>query len=534
MEVYFVFRMARAGPFQVTTHPFFTTWFPGVTVGGWKEARMDTAEVTSVSGTSTEPVKGQWMCAFQEDDPIRVTNALPECKEILPNNIFVPGTRIEYFLKARYLSSADWFLLPDTAGAGCEEFEVLPTMRTYESNSGSGWCEIYEGSGLRPCVLVVDHFGQRGNWGERNSDRIVRHLRALNVPFDIFHKLGPASSQRNGIGRWPANPGQIGGPGTDKYNWGPGATVYQMLGYTHCILNAGDILTNSMSQYDSDIINTWLTLYTNSDTFRFFWLSGDQVLRWLYNQVPSGRSLLRNTLGVNYVNRNYAGFTGDYTYCLPVNLAAGGRLASCDRQYVVRMNGCSRTFTVIDVYGSVATAKAERTYDSQPTPSIASISNAVYVVGGSNYKTLSEGYDNCLIRTDASLGPLACGEDDFLAQWMACVLSWASYPVGVENGGLVPPAAVTSLGHAFPNPMNPTARIDFTVARSGKVCLRIFDLSGRVVRTLVDEIKQARLKPYEVMWDGTNDRGETVSSGVFFYQLEAPGYRSAKKIVIVQ
>jgi len=50
----------------------------------------------------------------------------------------------------------------------------------------------------------------------------------------------------------------------------------------------------------------------------------------------------------------------------------------------------------------------------------------------------------------------------------------------------------------------------------------------------VAETREARREPYEVSWDGTDDRGERVSSGVFFYQLETSGYRSAKKIVIVQ
>jgi flagellar hook assembly protein FlgD len=82
--------------------------------------------------------------------------------------------------------------------------------------------------------------------------------------------------------------------------------------------------------------------------------------------------------------------------------------------------------------------------------------------------------------------------------------------------------------------MNPTAKIVYTVGKSGRVWLRVFDASGRVIRTLVDQYLDARDKPYEVIWDGTNDRGQRVSSGVFLYQLEAAGYRSAKKIVILR
>jgi len=536
MEVYFVFRMARVGPFQATTHPFFTTWFPGVTGGAWKEARMDTAEVTSVSGNSTEVVKGSWMCAFEENDPVRIANALPECKEVLPNNVFECGTRIEYFLKARYIGSSDWFLLPDTTGARYEEFEILPTLRT--GSPGSGWCGSYETSVKWPCLLVADHFARRGNGGETNSDRIIRALRALNVPFDIFHKLGPASDQRNGIGRWAANSGQIGELGTDKYNWGPGATFGQFLAYKSCLLNAGDIYNYSMYPQDASMINNWL-IYSDEETHRFFWVSGDQVLRCLYNDVSAGRALLRNILGVTYSTekRNYSVFTGDYTYCLPLNFSAGGRLSECTNQYVVRMNGCSRAFNVLDVYSSVDSARVERVYDSQQTPAIACKSNSV--LGANrypNYKTLAEGYDNCLIRSDASLGPLACGDDSFLTQWIGCVLAWGSVPEWIIGGieTTTPPVMVTSLGQAFPNPMNPAAKISFSVAKSGKVSLRIFDVSGRLVRTLVDENKLASPKPYEIIWDGTNDQGETVSSGVFFYQLETAGFRSAKKIVILR
>jgi hypothetical protein len=45
---------------------------------------------------------------------------------------------------------------------------------------------------------------------------------------------------------------------------------------------------------------------------------------------------------------------------------------------------------------------------------------------------------------------------------------------------------------------------------------------------------KARSAPYEIVWDGKNDRGEAAASGVFFYQLEAPGYGHAKKIVILR
>ena len=537
MEVYFVFRMAKVGPRQPMTHAFFTTWFPYITRGGWFEARMDTSEYTGPSGTSTVPYPGTWMAAFHEQDLTAVANALPEGTEILPNNIFVPGTRIEYFLKARYSDSTTWFLLPDTTGGTCEEFEILPMM----SDDGAG--------GLRwPCLIVADHFGQKGNWNERNSDRIARHLKANNVNFDIYNRLGPSSDLRNGIGRWGANPGQIGGPGTPKYNCGPGATLLQMLAYTHCILNAGNVYSYSMYQTDVTMIDNWLRLYSNSYTPRFFWLSGDQVVRELNRRTPWGKNFLNNTLCATYVNFSYAEQNNDFTFCLPINGVAGGRIATGNPEsYVVRSNGCprGRGLTVIGVSAaSGCGGVAEIEYDSRPTKRYAAVSDSVYMPGSATYfKTFTEGYDFCLIRTNASQGPLACGSDSFMTSWFGTILAWGNYDtllqcpgpdVGIPQEPVAALAFVTSLGQNFPNPMNPTAKITYTVGKPGTVCLRVFDASGRVIRTLINENKTARREPYEVIWDGTNDRGERVSSGVFFYQLEAVGYKSAKKIVILR
>jgi hypothetical protein len=415
-EVYFVFRMAKVGPGQDATHAFFTTWFPSVESGMWREVRMDTAEVTDASGTSTEPVPGHWMCAFHESDPVRIGNALPECSEILPNNLFVPGTRIEYFLKAKYTGSGDYFFLPDTSGCRYEEFEILPMMR----HLINGWTEW-------PCLLVVDHFGQRGNWGERNSDRIARHLEANGVEFDIFNRLGPSSDLRNGIGRWAANVGQIGGPGTDKYNWGPGATMSQLIGYEHCILNAGNIYGRSIYRADTDLLTSWLVYFSGSDRRRTLWLSGDQICRELNRRGPWGPQFLNTVLCATYLNWSYSDVYGDFTYCLPMNGLAGN-ITCTPKDFYVRTNGCPRKLSEIGVSSvSGCNAVGEIEYNSafDGTAQLAGVSNAVF--GAGNYRTFTEGYDFCLIRTDDSQGPLSCGPDSFLTAWMGSLLDWMGH-----------------------------------------------------------------------------------------------------------
>ena len=80
--------------------------------------------------------------------------------------------------------------------------------------------------------------------------------------------------------------------------------------------------------------------------------------------------------------------------------------------------------------------------------------------------------------------------------------------------------------------MNPSAKITYTIGLPGQVKLRIFDVRGRVVRTLVDESKG--VGEHVVEWDGRDDQGRSVSSGVFTYRLEAPGFGGSKKIVILR
>jgi flagellar hook assembly protein FlgD len=82
--------------------------------------------------------------------------------------------------------------------------------------------------------------------------------------------------------------------------------------------------------------------------------------------------------------------------------------------------------------------------------------------------------------------------------------------------------------------MNPMATIKYSIRESGRVTLRIYDVAGRIIRELVNEEKQASLTPYSVVWNGTDDSGRRVASGVYFCRMEAKNYVSAMKIVILR
>jgi hypothetical protein len=85
----------------------------------------------------------------------------------------------------------------------------------------------------------------------------------------------------------------------------------------------------------------------------------------------------------------------------------------------------------------------------------------------------------------------------------------------------------------YPNPFNPSTSIEFTVRDRTRVSVKVFDVAGRLVRTLVEDDRAAG-SVHRVTWDGRNDTGESVSSGVYFYRLVANDFTQTKKMVLLK
>jgi hypothetical protein len=83
-----------------------------------------------------------------------------------------------------------------------------------------------------------------------------------------------------------------------------------------------------------------------------------------------------------------------------------------------------------------------------------------------------------------------------------------------------------------PNPFNPSTAIAFDVPKRAKVKLVIYDVSGRLVRKLVDrEVEPGRKS---VSWDGRDFSGRNVASGIYFYRLETPTFSESKKMILLR
>jgi hypothetical protein len=104
--------------------------------------------------------------------------------------------------------------------------------------------------------------------------------------------------------------------------------------------------------------------------------------------------------------------------------------------------------------------------------------------------------------------------------------------IDTHEGGAPPPPLSTVLHQNRPNPFNPSTIIQYELAQPGHVTVKIYDVSGALVRTLEDRDRQPGR--YEIGWTTEDDRGSRVSSGVYFYRMETRGFTQTRKLVILK
>ncbi len=105
--------------------------------------------------------------------------------------------------------------------------------------------------------------------------------------------------------------------------------------------------------------------------------------------------------------------------------------------------------------------------------------------------------------------------------------------VGEHEDELPKPPTATALHQNYPNPFNPSTIIRYDIAAPGTVELKIYDARGTLVKTLLQEHRDPGR--YEIGWDGTNNTGLRVASGIYFYRLRTgTGFTKTRKIILLR
>ena len=89
-----------------------------------------------------------------------------------------------------------------------------------------------------------------------------------------------------------------------------------------------------------------------------------------------------------------------------------------------------------------------------------------------------------------------------------------------------------ALHQNYPNPFNPETNISYDLPEDGFVSIAIYDMRGGLVKTLVDDVQASGYRT--IKWDGTNDHGQKVSTGLYLYRIEAEGFTDTKKMAFLK
>ena len=89
-----------------------------------------------------------------------------------------------------------------------------------------------------------------------------------------------------------------------------------------------------------------------------------------------------------------------------------------------------------------------------------------------------------------------------------------------------------ALHQNYPNPFNPITSLRYDLPENSMVTITIYDMLGREVRTIMNEVQDAGYK--SIIWNATNDYGQTVSAGIYLYQIKTEGFVQTKKMILLK
>ena len=286
------------------------------------------------------------------------------------------------------------------------------------------------------------------------------------------------------------------------------------------------------------------------------WLSGNGMPFLLDNaNRPSAQTLLQAFAGAQVLFNGLAyrdpGVAGDSSFCVRLDPSAGRDFPTSGASYgSLRGNGCP-TLLAFTVLGTIQDGVGNMDYINQDGGEIAtqyaSVSNDQFApTNAANYGVVIDSWSLHYLRTtpDGWTGD-DCGTDSTaigvrvndVFNWFQTTTS-ACDPANVivSTPGTDPTSitpARTMLMQNTPNPFNPRTTVRYQLADKAHVKLVIFDVSGKVVRTLVDGVQSPNT--YAVSWDGISEAGTKVASGVYWARMTTSlGFNASTKMVVLK
>ncbi|MEJ2720426.1 MAG: T9SS type A sorting domain-containing protein, partial [bacterium] len=486
---------------------------------GWQQFRCDPA-FTSAGGSVSDRFCGDLM----DVAPLHVLED--------PGNsgVFVPGHVVRYFLGAKNAAN-QWSYFHRTfssghalytmEGQGGSESTTNLAVATAEAMEFS----ILPDAGLLPGdegdILFVDDADDRGGPAQLYFDWAFDAMGILDR-VDRFDVLGPSSQVGNSLAsRVKSYQAQLIGD-TDE--------IYQKILWNSSDLSAGLVCDGSPpnggsgpdKSLDWTALKFFMDFHPNNPGCYF---AGDDLAQeW-------------NTLA----HPDAVGFRGTYmSYLLtngnhakpPTNLPVSPKVYQNTGQPIgpaimTAYGGCPaiNDFDVMAPGGPACAINSS--YNVMDGPYGGVMRQASPNLNGTTARVVLSGFAFNFIRDDvpAVPGDRSVHLHDIIT-WFQNVIP---DPIGVD-----PIAFENKLGDAYPNPFNPTTTIKYSIKENAHVSLKVYNVAGQLVRTLVDEMQAPTETGFTKEWNGMNDQGQPVSSGVYFYKLVTKNFSQTKKMVLLK
>jgi hypothetical protein len=458
---------------------------------------------------------GDWTVLLCE--PARASNGAisPDryCVD-LNDSLFTRGYMIEYYFKAWDLDGVSTTLpagaetMPANqffGGSNLLEFTCLPTLRTVP---GPLYVDDCDGRGSREGIAQIYY-----DWTFRAM------VATLWDDFpDRYDVNSPSSALSNGIGAYVSadNSGSV-------FCAAYETVVFDSGDLAHCTVSEGT--ENSDKSDDARLLVDWMK---NSEHKTGLLVMGDQIAYDLSTSMAAvATELVSAICGVTLENNSYfdltGGLEGGGLVSPPVSGVPGGPY---DGISYFLAGGCPviNRFDVLDATGHGQHALAYPDYND--TKCYAGIWTDQTSDTGQPLRTSWVGHGFQYMRNET---------DGITARKEFLEDAWLFFENGIcEDVGRTDTEIpkVTSLSGNFPNPFNPSTRIRFGLAPKGHVSLRVYDVSGKLVRVLIDEVRDAG--SYETVWDGRNGGGKAIASGIYFCRMEAKDFDRTLKMVLLR
>jgi hypothetical protein len=365
-------------------------------------------------------------------------------------------------------------------------------------------------------VLYVDDFHGRGTIAgnvEQYWMPCFKSVLAEGKP-DVYDVNNPSSLVSNG-------------PGSRAKNFQM-TTAYRKVIWDSGNLESGTITEGteySDKSNDAQMLVDWME-FSGHDVG--LWVCGDDIAEDL-NGSPAAVALqlMTSYCGVQFVGGDYHELSGIVTPKVMAVPDVNNPLwhgTWGDSFYV--FGGCP-IINQFDYLEKTGTGEYALNYpDVAGLPYYAGIYNTGINNGGYDIRTMWMGFSYMYVREAEITEPM------MRYQVVRDIIAWMENPISSDITEVEDLPKVNSLSQNFPNPFNPTTSIKFGLRSKSNVSIKIYDVAGRLVKTLVNEVRDAG--SYTVTWDGTNNHSSTVASGVYFYKMNTMEFEQTKKMVLLR